>query len=145
MIATLANHLWQSTLFALAIATLTMACRKNQARVRHALWMAASLKFLVPFALFIAIGSEISWPASRSLAAPAVSTSLVDVSEPFGSELASTVPAAAPPRDESRWTATAAACVWLLGTGAIALVRFREWRRLRVIVATSSPCRLAGV
>ena len=48
-----ANHLWQSTLFAGLAAILTLAFRKNQARVRHSLWLAASLKFLVPFSLLI--------------------------------------------------------------------------------------------
>ncbi len=42
----MANHLWQSTLFALLAAVLALALRKNQARVRHHLWLAASLKFL---------------------------------------------------------------------------------------------------
>jgi len=47
--AALGNHLWQSTLFAATVWILTLALRKNEARVRHRLWLAASLKFLVPF------------------------------------------------------------------------------------------------
>ena len=45
----IANHLWQSTLFAGAAGLLTLILRKNPARVRHWIWVAASLKFLVPF------------------------------------------------------------------------------------------------
>ena len=45
------NHLWQSTLFAAAAGLLTLALRKNHARARYWLWLAASLKFLVPFSL----------------------------------------------------------------------------------------------
>ncbi len=45
------NHLWQSTLFAVAAGLLTLALRKNHARARYWLWLAASLKFLVPFSL----------------------------------------------------------------------------------------------
>lgn len=45
----LANHLWQSTVFAAAVALATMAMRRNSARLRYWLWLAASLKFLIPF------------------------------------------------------------------------------------------------
>jgi bla regulator protein blaR1 len=51
------NHLWQSTLFALCAGMLTLALRKNRASVRYWLWLAASLKFLVPFSLLVALGS----------------------------------------------------------------------------------------
>ena len=57
----IANHLWQSTLFAGAAGLLTLVLRKNPARVRHWVWIAASLKFLVPFALLIAAGNHIQW------------------------------------------------------------------------------------
>ena len=53
MISAIGNHLWQSTVFAAAVAVLTIALRHQQARVRYALWLAASLKFLVPFSLLI--------------------------------------------------------------------------------------------
>ena len=43
------NHLWQSTLFAGAVAILALAFRNNRAHVRCWLWLAASVKFLIPF------------------------------------------------------------------------------------------------
>ena len=43
----LGNHLWQSTVFAAVAALLTLLLRKNHARTRYWLWLAASLKFLV--------------------------------------------------------------------------------------------------
>jgi hypothetical protein len=55
MIAALLDHLWQSTLFALACAALSLAFRANRAGVRYWLWFAASLKFLLPFALLAAL------------------------------------------------------------------------------------------
>ncbi|HLK07816.1 MAG TPA: M56 family metallopeptidase [Candidatus Angelobacter sp.] len=58
------NHLWQSTLFAAVAGLLTLALRKNHARARYWLWLAASLKFLVPFSGLIVIGSRLSgWHA----------------------------------------------------------------------------------
>jgi bla regulator protein BlaR1 len=49
----LGNHLWQSTLFALAAGVLTLTLRNNHARTRYWLWLAASVKFLVPFSLLV--------------------------------------------------------------------------------------------
>ena len=57
----LANHLWQSTLFAVMVGCLTLLLRKNSARVRYLLWLAGSIKFLVPFALLTAAGAQIPW------------------------------------------------------------------------------------
>jgi len=45
------DHLWQSTLVALVAGVLALSLRKASAGVRHGLWMAASLKFLIPGAL----------------------------------------------------------------------------------------------
>ncbi len=56
-----ANHLWQSTLFTFAIALLTFAFRKNDARTRYWLWFAASMKFLLPFYVLMALGSQLTW------------------------------------------------------------------------------------
>ena len=56
MIAPLLDHLWQSTLFVLAAGLLTLLFRRNGAAVRYGLWFAASMKFLVPFALLTALG-----------------------------------------------------------------------------------------
>jgi uncharacterized protein (TIGR03435 family) len=56
------NHLWQSTLFAGLAAVLALLLRRNSARLRYLVWLAASLKFLVPFAWLAAIGAWIGWP-----------------------------------------------------------------------------------
>src|ERR1700751_5914058 len=58
----LANHLWQSTLFAIASGLLTLILRKNHARTRYWLWLAASIKFLIPFSLLSGIGSLLASP-----------------------------------------------------------------------------------
>jgi bla regulator protein blaR1 len=78
----LANHLWQSTLFALAAGLLTLTLRKNRARARYALWLIASLKFLVPFSWLVAIGNRFSWytPASTAHAPYDV---IEQISQPF--------------------------------------------------------------
>src|SRR5579872_4799547 len=57
----LANHLWQSTAFVVAAWLLTLALRNNRAAVRHWVWMASSVKFLVPFSLLVGMGSLFQW------------------------------------------------------------------------------------
>jgi beta-lactamase regulating signal transducer with metallopeptidase domain len=52
----LLDHLWQSTLLALAVGLVVLALRKAPASARHGLWFAASLKFLIPFAALTALG-----------------------------------------------------------------------------------------
>ena len=64
----IANHLWQSSLFAGAAGLLTLALRKNSARVRHWVWVAASFKFLIPFSVLIAIGGDIGWRTGSAIA-----------------------------------------------------------------------------
>jgi bla regulator protein blaR1 len=64
----LADHLWQSTLFAIAAGLFTLLLRKNPARARYWLWLAASVKFLIPFSLFVAVGRYLSWSPLGALA-----------------------------------------------------------------------------
>ena len=61
MMPELANHLWQSSVFALAAYLLTLTLRKNRAQVRYWLWLAASVKFLLPFSILIAAGVRLGW------------------------------------------------------------------------------------
>ena len=56
-----ANHLWQSTLFAAVAWLLTLALRKNRAAVRYWIWLAASVKFLIPFSLLVSAGAQLGW------------------------------------------------------------------------------------
>jgi hypothetical protein len=55
------NHLMQSTVFAIVVALLTLVFRKHRASIRHALWLIASIKFLVPFEVLVALGRQ-PWP-----------------------------------------------------------------------------------
>src|SRR5215471_12850142 len=94
MIEQLTNHLWQSTVFALACAALALFFRKSGAHVRYWLWFSASIKFFVPFTVLITLGRQLEWaPAVREAASPAISAAMVRVSEPFFESTASALPA----------------------------------------------------
>ena len=77
----IANHLWQSTLFVCFIGVLVLVLRRNQARVRYSLWLAASLKFLVPFSMLIALGTQFGRQTQEEI--PSSITLAVDYAEPF--------------------------------------------------------------
>ena len=82
MLDMLWNHLWQSTLFAGAVALLTLAFRRNRAHVRYWLWLAASVKFLIPFSALLWIGAQIELlPIARS--GQAIVSVLDNAAEPF--------------------------------------------------------------
>jgi bla regulator protein blaR1 len=86
------NHLWQSTLFAAVAGLLTLMLRKNHARIRYCLWLAASLKFLVPFSLLVFLGSQLTWLQHRlphhDVGATAGSYLLIeDISQPFTKDM----------------------------------------------------------
>ena len=47
------NHLWQSSAFTAIVGLAAWALRRNSPRARYWLWLAASLKFLVPFSWIV--------------------------------------------------------------------------------------------
>lgn len=65
------NHLWQSSCFALLAGLLAFALRKNSPKVRYWVWLSASLKFLVPFALLVSVGSVVPRPSRQAASVPA--------------------------------------------------------------------------
>src|SRR5258707_11447762 len=82
-VSSLANHLWQSTLFAGLAGLLTLTLRNNHARVRHGVWLAASCKFLIPLSLLMSLGGHIRWwPASEQTRSNLVVV-MDGVSQPF--------------------------------------------------------------
>jgi bla regulator protein blaR1 len=131
------NHLWQSTLFALAAGLLTLTLRKNHARARYWLWLAASLKFLVPFSLLTSLGSRLAW--SRGAAATQGSLSFVieQISRPFAKQASSqaapqTIFASLPP---------ILVAAWACGFVAVLVIWFARWRRISVGIRNSAPLR----
>src|SRR5690349_3132362 len=139
MIGAWTNHLWQSTLFAAAAGLFTIALRKNQAHVRYWLWLSASCKFLIPFALLISLGGRVGiGPDGMRIAAPAVSLVAIQIAEPFQY--------AAPPApftpSASDWIPLLAGAVWAIGFAIITLVRLRGWLGVRSALRASVPIDL---
>jgi beta-lactamase regulating signal transducer with metallopeptidase domain len=72
MIALLLNHLWQSSLCVGGAGLIALALSRNGANVRFWLWFAASIKFLVPFAVLTALSAYFLAPVVPPMAVPTV-------------------------------------------------------------------------
>src|SRR5580704_11020505 len=93
----LANHLWQSTLFAAVAGLLTVALRKNRAQTRYWLWLAASVKFLIPFSILVDAGSHFGRHIPAAIPQSSLSIVIEQVSQPFAiSAPLAAMPAAQP-------------------------------------------------
>jgi uncharacterized protein (TIGR03435 family) len=126
------NHLWQSTLFAAAAGLIVLALRRNRAQVRYWLWFSASCKFLVPFALLMALGRLAPVRSTGPIAAtPLVPFAVEQIAQPFP-ETPPILPAA---RRSIDWLPI----VWACGFAAVVWVRFRGWLRVRAAVRASTP------
>jgi bla regulator protein BlaR1 len=131
MWAMIANHLWQSTLFAVLVGLTTLGFRNDGAHVRYWLWWVASVKFLVPFALLAAIGRAI---------APAVPVRLVP--ETWS---AATAKVAQPVADGSGLDSAGFALlvVWALGTLCVLAYWVVRMRRVRELRRRAEPATVA--
>jgi len=138
MTGTLAAHLWQSTVFALFAAVLTLAFRQNRARIRYWLWTCASLKFLVPFSWLIRLGSRLEWaPAARHIAPPDVWFAIERITWITQPLTAPPPPAHVVPSAPD-WTPIAILAVWICGAASLALLRLRLWLRIRAALRAST-------
>lgn len=149
MTASLLNHLWQSTLFAACIATLVHVMRRNRAEVRHALWVAASVKFLLPFALLISLGqwlapSPAPGPTSSVETSTSIAVAVDQVAQPFAELLADSAPVAQVSRAPIGWLPTTLVAVWAVGFALIGLLRFRGWLEVVSARRSSVPFHVDG-
>lgn len=145
LLAGIANHLWESTLFALIVGGFTLLARKNGARIRYVLWLTASAKFLVPFSLLVAFGSLFPSPFGTGGSAPASFISTAgQMAAPFtplgGARATGAAHAAA---DSGAIILLALGMLWALGAMAAAVRWFLRWRLVRRALTESTQSRIA--
>jgi len=136
-----ANHLWQSTLVALGAALLTLVVRRHHARARYWLWLAASLKFLVPFSVLVALGRSL---AGWRPAAPAAQSGLYvveEITQPFASPALPVVPHPVSSVPSSIWTPLLpmVLVLWFLGFVAVVFLWSVRWRRVSAAMKSARP------
>jgi beta-lactamase regulating signal transducer with metallopeptidase domain len=142
MISAVLDHLWQSTLLAVAIAALAVAFRNARASVRYGLWLTASLKFLVPFAAFAALGRLLA-PAIRPPAEPGAAL-ITLAAEPFARSGAPAVHAIAPLAHAAARIDLAPVLLglWALGVAVVLVLWMTRWARIRPMVLQATPVAL---
>jgi beta-lactamase regulating signal transducer with metallopeptidase domain len=139
----IANHLWQSTLFAFLVGLLALVLGRYGPQARYALWLAASAKFLVPFSVLMAAGGWLGRHTNVPVSPP-VSFAVQQVSEPVWEPFVSATPRAAAERNAesvspTEWTSMALWTVWGLGSVCIVFRWMRGWRQVRAALLAASP------
>ncbi len=142
-----ANHLWQSTLFVGVVGLLTLFLKKNRAHVRYWLWFLASVKFLLPFSILVAVGGLLgrhtaaAVAPSRLVSAAGFSSFVEQVGEPF----TTTVPQFAMPAVQRSYASVIVAVlilVWAAGFVTLVCRWTLRWRRIRASVRKAFPLDL---
>ena len=136
------NHLWQSTAFAAAGFLLALALKATHARARHWVWLGASMKFLVPFALLANLGNILGpWivPAAPTARIPFAVEQIV---QPFALPAQAGPAVAVSPAGVTAFPLPAVLfAVWLVGFAAVLFHWWNRWRRIRAAVRASLPLR----
>jgi hypothetical protein len=140
-VAVLLNHLWQSTLAGLVV---WLACatwlKRYRPRLRFAVWMVASVKFLVPFSILLAAGQSVATP---TVFPPSQSQQIFDLVTSPAPLIAAApfTPTSAPqaPTDWQRWLIALLLVVWAGGALLIAARWLAQWWRIRQLLRTSAP------
>jgi beta-lactamase regulating signal transducer with metallopeptidase domain len=128
MIAFIAQHLWQSTLFLIAAWVLVRACRRNCAAIRYSIWFGASLKFLVPFAVLQRLGDYVG----RSLPEPPpVDPVVIEVGNAI---FVPSVPIAV---DSMGAYMQIVVAIWAVGAATLLLRWFLQWRVVHALLASA--------
>jgi bla regulator protein blaR1 len=140
----LGNHIWQSTLFAAAGGLLTLILRNNHARARYWLWLAASMKFLIPFSLLAGMGSELAWPGGAARTDSGIYFAMEELSQPFTHRGTAVISRASPPTalpSLVHLLPTLLAGVWLGGFLVVLFVWYARWRRVSAAIGGAAPLR----
>ncbi len=135
------DHLWQSTLFAGVAGLVTLAFRSNAANIRHSLWFAASVKFLIPFAALSALGSYLFGFIASPVSAPALFV-LEPMARPF-SAYTLTV-AQAPGPDFTHYATSVLLALWGVGFAAVSARWLVRWLGMRRVLRQAVDCAITA-
>jgi bla regulator protein blaR1 len=138
------DHLWQSTFVAVVAGTLAFLLRKSRAQVRYWLWLSASMKFLIPFALLVDVGRRLAWTQAPIETKAGLYFIIKEVGQPFTHqplEIHSTVLPTAVSPSSFHLLPALAATVWLIGFAAVVLTRYLLWQRMSAALRQAVPLR----
>jgi beta-lactamase regulating signal transducer with metallopeptidase domain len=138
----LANHLWQSTLLAAVAGLLILSLRKNRAQTRYWVWLAASVKFFVPFSLLVDVGSHFPLHTVPAITRPGLSYVIEQASQPFSAPPPMATSPLAAETSSVNWIPVVLYALWALGSATLIFSWWRRWRGLRAALWMASPLDL---
>lgn len=141
-LAAVAAHLWQSTLVLGLAWMATLALRTNRPRVRYWLWVAASVKFLLPFSWLVSLGAQFEWRTALPITQPAAAFVMEEILAP-PVVLASAAPAPQPAQPVAAALSWVLVSVWALGFVVVLFWWWRQSRPLRAALRDATPIELA--
>jgi hypothetical protein len=143
--AALANHLWQSTVFAGIAGLPTLALRRKYVRTRYWLWLIASVKFLIPFRLLSALGSGLGWLTASRMVVPEPSVVMDQISQPFPQLQSPAVVAPTALAHPGSPMLALLLALWAGGFVAVACSWWLRWQRIRAAARAGSRLAAAGL
>jgi bla regulator protein BlaR1 len=140
MITLVGNHLWQSTLTAAVAGLLALALRHNRATVRYGVWLAASVKFLIPFSALSLIGSQLGWGSSTPAGRPDLTIVIDAIGQPFSAIPATNLARAGGEAVLGRQPLLLVlGAIWLSGCAVILVSWLIRWQQVAATVRHGSP------
>ena len=110
--------------------------------MRYWLWLAASVKFLVPFAVLVILGNQFGWWSSEAISRPTLPLVVGAISQPFSLPalriVAPEMPAATAFDEGLAAAFVALVAVWLVGCVALMARWTIRWRRVAAAVRQGS-------
>jgi bla regulator protein blaR1 len=140
-LAPIATHLWQSTLCIGIAWLLAFALRNHRASVRYWIWLAASVKFLIPFSALITLGTHLGWKTAPA-ATPSRFIVVMDVIDRSILLPAAPVMPAIPQPAPSNLLPAVLLLVWLCGLSVGLFIWMRSWWKLRASLRAATPLPL---
>jgi bla regulator protein BlaR1 len=138
VVAAIADHLWQSSVFAGTIGLSAAVLSRERAHIRHTLWVAASLKFLVPFSLLAGLAVRFSHLRLPERADLVFSLPLDTASQPFTSlELVGKASGVGIVHGRPGVLFIAFAVLWMMGFVCCMCNWLIRWRRMSVHLRSS--------
>ena len=135
------DHLWQSTLFAALAAFIAFALQNQSASLRYWVWLAASAKFLVPFAALVALGSYGTWRTVDIVPYREGPVFVEAVGQPFSRDSVS-LNTSGPRQPEETVVPNIPLillAVWAVGSGVFLTRSLAQWHRIWRIARSGAP------
>ncbi|HEY2168121.1 MAG TPA: M56 family metallopeptidase [Candidatus Angelobacter sp.] len=133
-------HLLQSTFCVFAAWLLTLALKNNRASARYWVWLAASVKFLIPFSLLVSASSELGSLMLPSREQPQVFSVMEEISRPL--MLSNPTPMLSGSVHTLHPVLPFLFGVWLCGFVIAAIYWLMWWRRIRAALRSATPLHL---